>query len=306
MVADRAALMPSTQRLRQGLAQALLALQHHPGGLLLGPAPGPGAPGLGHFHLVPELFLQVGGRTRFQFPQAACWLAPGQALLLPPLLLHDEWVQPGPAGEPFSNLVLQADGLRLGCHLAHEARPGRPGIQHLEAPSHPQASVIQGWLVEAARLAPVVAQDRWAALQAQALVGAAIAATLRALDDGDARPAAEPVLVARLRVLVQNQLGDAGLSVGSLARQSGCTADHLSQVFRRSTGRPLLGWINQQRLDRAERLLRETAMPVKQVAWACGFASPGYFAQCFRQCHGLAPQAWRLRAAAQDRPPAAG
>lgn len=298
--------MPPAQRLREGLAQALQALQGRPDALLLGPQPGLGERGPGHFHLAPELFLQLAGRTRFQFPQATCWLAPGQALLLPPLLQHGERVQPGPAGEPFCNLVLQADGDRLSCHLAHEARPGRPGIQHLEAPQHAQAGAIQGWLADAARLGAVAAWDSWAAVQAQALVCAATAATLRALDDGVAQPAAEPLLVARLRALVQGQLGDAGLSVRSLARQSGCTADHLSQVFRRSTGQPLLGWIIQQRLARAQRLLRETAMPVKQVAWACGFASPGYFAQCFRQHQGLAPQAWRAQAVSAAAQPDAG
>jgi hypothetical protein len=96
---------------------------------------------------VPELFLQVQGHTRLRFPQGGLPLAPGLALLLPPRLLHDEQVRPGDAGEPFANLVLQADGAQLGCHLAHAAAPGRPGIAHLERRSDPGAGAMRGCLV---------------------------------------------------------------------------------------------------------------------------------------------------------------
>jgi transcriptional regulator GlxA family with amidase domain len=99
--------------------------------------------------------------------------------------------------------------------------------------------------------------------------------------------------VARLRVMVQNQLGDRHLGVRGLARQSGCTADHLSSVFSRSTGEHLAAYINRLRLARAAHLLRDTAMAAKEVAWACGYASPSYFSHCFRRQHGVSPQQWR-------------
>lgn len=326
--ADHPALVPDGQRLRAGLAAALQRLAGQPAALRLGPPPGLGERAAGHFHLVPELFLQLSGHTHFQFPQGACGLAPGQALLLPPLLQHAERVQGGPDGAPFCNLVIQADGGRLTCHLAQEVSPGRPGILHLESALHAQAGPIQAWLAQAARLGAVVGAgagvgegasvaagagavdvfggpagaSRLAAVQAQALVCAATAAVLRALDDAAAAPAAaaaEPPLVARLRVLVQNQLGDAGLSVRRLAAQSGCTADHLSAVFARATGEPLAACITRLRLARAADLLRQTDMPCKQVAWACGYARHSYFSHCFRRLHGRSPQAWRAGGAAR-------
>lgn len=318
--ADLPALAPDGQRLRAGLAAALHRLAGQPAALRLGPPPGLGERAAGHFHLVPELFLQLSGHTHFRFPQGACGLAPGQALLLPPLLQHAERVQAGPDGAPFCNLVIQADGGRLTCHLAQEASPGRPGILHLESALHEQAGAIQEWLAQAARLGAMVGAgmgagpgsadadgrrsgaSRLAAVQAQALVCAATAAVLRALDDAAAAPAAaaaEPPLVARLRVLVQNQLGDAGLSVRRLAAQSGCTADHLSAVFARATGEPLAACITRLRLARAADLLRQTDMPCKQVAWACGYARHSYFSHCFRRLHGLTPQAWRAGGAAR-------
>ena len=284
-------------RLRQGLADALAGLGSGAWPLQHGPAGDLGERGAGHFHLVPELFLQLAGHTQFRFPQGGLALPPGQALLLPPQLLHDEQVRAGAAGEPFANLVLQADGSQVGCHLAHEATPGRPGIAHLELRTDAGGGAVQGWLAAAAQHGG--ADDGpWAGAQARALVCATLAAALRLLAAPPATGPAEPVLVARLRVLVQNQLGDPQLGVRSLAAQSGCTADHLSHVFRRCTGEHLVAFIARQRMARAARLLRDTAMAGKQVAWACGYASHSYFSAEFRRHHGCTPGAWRAGAGA--------
>ena len=287
------------KRLRQGLTEALGRLAAGAAPVVVAPPGELGARGSGHFHLVPELFLQLTGRTDFRLPQGGLPLDAGQAALLPPRLLHAERVAPGADGQPFCNLVIQADGPRLTCHLAHEAAPGRPGILHLAALHHPHAEAIHGWLSDAARLGPPAPGAPWAAQQARGLVCAAVAGVLQVLDDQTTNALAEPPLLARLRVLVQNQLGDANLSVRGLALQSGYTADHLSFVFSQHGGEPLVAYINRLRLTRAAHLLRDTGMAAKEVAWACGFATPSYFSRCFRQHHGVTPKTWRATASAK-------
>ena len=285
-------------RLQQALEQAVQNLAKGEWSVELGPAGDLDQPGAGHFHLVPELFVQLAGHTDFQFPGHHQRLLPGQVLLLPPRLLHAERVADDPGGAPFANLVLQADGDRLACHLAQQVAPGQPGIQHLVALAHPQGRRIHGWLTDAAGLHEadrLAAAAPWRGAQARALVCAALAGTLRALLDPPAQAMAEPPLVARLRVLVQNQLGDQGLCVRSLAGQSGCTADHLSHVFARHTGERLVAYINRLRLVRAAQLLQDTPMAAKQVAWACGFASQSYFSRAFSQHHGVTPTTWRTK-----------
>lgn len=281
------------ERLRSALGGSVAALER--GLPLRRPAVAgePAAGGAGHFHLAPELFVQLTGSTRFFFPGEEIELAAGEALLLPPRLMHDERVR-GAAGEPFCNAVVYAEGGMLSCHLAHEARPGRPGIAHLESRRHPQAARVHDWLAEAARLGPEEA-DRWAATQRRALLAAALAGAMRALDDADPGTA-EPPLVARIRVMVQNQLGDHRLGVRHLAEQLGYTADHLSHVFRIATGEPLVGYINAQRMERAGRLLRDTTMAGKAIAWACGYTTHSYFIRTFRAHFGTTPDAWRRAA----------
>jgi AraC-like DNA-binding protein len=282
------------------------------------PAPAGVARGEGHFHLGPELFLQLSGWTRFHLPHGERLVGPGEALLMPARLLHAEAVGPGADGTPFRNLVVYADGQVLTCHLAHEHAPGEPGILYLEARQHAQAARILAWLSDAAAGGdgsddaaasgegcdpapiggPAVGDEADAhgprALQARALVLAALAGVQRVLADRpDTRAPAEPPLIARLRVLIQNQLGDQDLSVRRLGEQSGCSADHLSHRFRAATGEHLVAYINRQRMERAAHLLADTDLAVKEVAWACGFATASYFIRTFRTHHGETPVAWR-------------
>ena len=85
------------------------------------------------------------------------------------------------------------------------------------------------------------------------------------------------------------------VSVMPLAAQAGRTPEYLSHVFSRSTGGHLIAHINRQRMDRAAHLLLETNMAGKEVAWACGFTTPRYFIQTFRQQFGATPQQWRAK-----------
>ncbi|MEO5793807.1 MAG: helix-turn-helix transcriptional regulator [Rhodoferax sp.] len=246
--------------------------------------------GEGHFHLVPELFLQTSGSTRFTLPHGPLALHAGEALLMPPRMLHAETAD----GADFSNIVVYADGTALTCHLATETTPGRPGIDHLESRQHPHAARIHDWLTDAAALCNHT-DDACARLQVRALLATACAGVLRVLDDAAPRTQPEPPLVARVRVWVNNQLGDHALNVTALAAQAGCTPEYLSHVFSQTTGGHLIAHINRQRMDRAAHLLAETDLAGKEVAWACGFTTPSYFIQTFRQQFGATPQQWRAK-----------
>jgi len=255
----------------------------------------PEARGDGHFHLAPELFLQESGWTEFRFGSRTCRVRAGEAIVIPPQLRHVERVGPDgrAAAQAFRNLVVFAEGPMLRCHVALEREAGKPAVAHLQAHRHAQAQKVHDWLCDASRLG---VGDAWAQLQARALVAAAVTGVLRAIDEGAESAGHEPTLVARVRVLIHNQLGDAMLSVKRLAEQSGCSADHLSHVFHQASGEHLVGCINRLRMERAARLLRETSLSGKEVAWACGFAAPSYFIRVFRQHHGMTPQAWRAAA----------
>lgn len=250
----------------------------------------------------------MSGWSVFQFPHNELRLEAGEILLVPPRLLHCERVGSGDDGRHFENMVVYAEDGAFRCHLAREVSPGVPGFQYVDMGRHTQASHIQEWLSGAAKagdenvlakpdspghvLMPE-ARRAWADVQSSALVTAALAGVLRALDDLKNGTSPEPMPVSRVRVMVQNQLGDATLTVRRLATQTGYTADYLSNLFSVATGEHLSAYINRLRVERAAHLLRESVLAVKEIAWACGFSSPSYFIRAFRAHFGHTPKAWR-------------
>ena len=264
------------------------------GGLTVQPVPS-GYTGLtrgaGHFHMGAELFLQIDGETEFRFPHARSTLQDMQALVMPPKLLHDERVRNGRIAD-FSNIVIYADSQMVTCHLAYQETPGKPGILHLEQCRDSEALRIQSWLADAAVPPAAGSSELWE-LQQRALVLTVLTAVRRLLDSPTIANAREPLLLAKLRVLVQNRLGDPELTVASLAKSLGCTADYLSHFYSSQTGEHLRGAIQRQRLARAARLISEGDAAVKEIAWSCGFGSASYFIRSFRSEFGMTPKKYR-------------
>jgi AraC-like DNA-binding protein len=82
-------------------------------------------------------------------------------------------------------------------------------------------------------------------------------------------------------------------SVPELAAQAGCSDAQLQQAFRDATGSTVHQALRELRLDLAARLLRETDMPVQQVAGEAGWECHGRFGAAFRARHGVAPSNFR-------------
>lgn len=115
----------------------------------------------------------------------------------------------------------------------------------------------------------------------------------------DAARSVPPPAGAAVHPLVERalELVDAGfrgpLSLADIARALAVTPGHLTEVTRKRTGRPLGDWILQRRMVEARTLLGETALPVAEVAAACGFSDVGHFGRQFRRVHGRSPLQWR-------------
>lgn len=63
--------------------------------------------------------------------------------------------------------------------------------------------------------------------------------------------------------------------------------------FREIEDRTIAETLEARRLEVAERLLRDTALPVRRIASDCGYASANTFGIAFRRRRGMAPGKWR-------------
>jgi AraC-like DNA-binding protein len=78
-------------------------------------------------------------------------------------------------------------------------------------------------------------------------------------------------------------------AAGSMCR-SGC-----SDVFRKVLHQSPVAYLTDYRVQRSAELLCDTALPVTEIALQCGFSSPSYFAEVFRERMGFAPSEYRKR-----------
>lgn len=100
---------------------------------------------------------------------------------------------------------------------------------------------------------------------------------------------------ARRRVLefVDAHLDNADLSLPRLAAQANLSEFHFARMFRASMGCTVHDWVAARRLDRARALLRETALPLADIAAACGYAGASHLSRHVKAGTGATPGQFR-------------
>ncbi|MEX2092520.1 MAG: DNA-binding transcriptional regulator [Pirellulales bacterium] len=84
-------------------------------------------------------------------------------------------------------------------------------------------------------------------------------------------------------------------TVSDVAADVGVSRRNLEVKFRRTTGKTILSEIQRIRLDHAKRMLRDTDLPIPQIAESSGYNSASYLTQVFRKEVGITPAKYRTR-----------
>ncbi|WP_276356786.1 response regulator transcription factor [Cohnella caldifontis] len=87
------------------------------------------------------------------------------------------------------------------------------------------------------------------------------------------------------------------INQADVAARVNMSRGYFSQCFARLAGEPFGSVLRDMRIDRAKRLLRETADPVHQIALASGFEDEKYFSRLFRERVGMLPSEYRVTSA---------
>jgi transcriptional regulator GlxA family with amidase domain len=80
----------------------------------------------------------------------------------------------------------------------------------------------------------------------------------------------------------------------ALAREAGISLRQLERLFQHHIGHGIHRHYRWLRLERARQLLRETSLPVLDVALATGFASSSQFARAYSRAFGEPPSTTRI------------
>lgn len=86
---------------------------------------------------------------------------------------------------------------------------------------------------------------------------------------------------------------DQDLSLISLAALADMSTSHFGVQFKKSAGVPVHEYVIRRRVERAKRLLRDSALPASQIAFDSGFAHQSHMARWMHRILGVSPSQLR-------------
>jgi AraC-like DNA-binding protein len=113
---------------------------------------------------------------------------------------------------------------------------------------------------------------------------------------GPSRGGLPPGVAQRIREYIDTHLEEK-IGLEALATMAGLSMHHFARAFRQSVGMPPHTYLLRRRLTHVERMLRETQMPLSEIALAAGFSDHSHLARHFRRLTGMPPSfaRWKER-----------
>lgn len=103
----------------------------------------------------------------------------------------------------------------------------------------------------------------------------------------------ERVVIQDAKQFIDENLSNIDLSLQQVSDAIGLSSTYCSQLFKSEVGLGINSYITQNRINRAQVLLRETQLMSSDIARQVGFVSASYFGQVFRKVVGMTPQEYR-------------
>lgn len=105
----------------------------------------------------------------------------------------------------------------------------------------------------------------------------------------------ETTFLDSLNRILEEHSADKDFGISQLCRTILMSRTDLHRKIVRYTGLSTSIYIREFRLQKAKELLRETKLPINQIAYETGFSDHGYFTKCFKKKYGIPPSAIRVK-----------
>lgn len=112
-----------------------------------------------------------------------------------------------------------------------------------------------------------------------------------------------PIVAYCLQAIGEN-FADSNFNISNLADTMHLSLSYLSTVFKNATGQNISNYLSARRLERAQQLLRDASIPIRDVCFRSGYDDPRYFAKFFKKHTGMTPSEYRNLYAAHTQPAA--
>ncbi|MDD5705601.1 MAG: helix-turn-helix domain-containing protein [Kiritimatiellae bacterium] len=106
--------------------------------------------------------------------------------------------------------------------------------------------------------------------------------------------------MVRQAILLFSETPNETLSVAQIARRLSYSPSRFAHIFKLVTGQSPELFAIHMRLDNAKRMLKDTNLTVKEIAFAVGYRDANFFSRQFRQFVKRSPMQYRLSATGQS------
>lgn len=219
-----------------------------------------------------QVYLLTRGRVRAEQGRSVAVLEPSDLVLVDPC----RPVSFASTATTNVTMLVPRSALRLGPDDA--ARLAGVRLRGDRGPAALVSSVVRDLVRSAAGFRP--AEEARAAAAVTELLAVALSARL-----GDARPAPDEALRARIEGFIEARLPDPALTPAAIAAAHHMSVRRLHRLFE-SQPRTVAALIRHRRLERCHADLAATGRTVASVAARWGFTDPAHFSRLFRSTYG--------------------
>jgi len=252
-----------------------------------------------------ELVLFEGGTYAVEFQDESFICQPGSYIIVPPGRRHvtrETAGKPGRRSWIHFDWVYAGDASSLPIMTYSPAKPDEELFR--EAPSFAPKGVLHG---QVERM-PVALElfrridslfNMGSGREALVSRGVLLELLLEILASGSEPKKTEDKaagLASRIRQRLIKLAGEPQAGEASIQRRlekSGMSYAHQCRVFKSRYGISPLKYVNELRMTRITGLLRDTALPVSEIAAISGFENLGYFSRFFKRSAGMSPREYR-------------
>lgn len=86
------------------------------------------------------------------------------------------------------------------------------------------------------------------------------------------------------------------LTINDVCKKAAYGRAYLFRVFKEKTGKTIMEYYLNLKIEKAKQLLRENELSVKEISELLSFNEPNYFTKTFKRITGLTPTAYKRRA----------
>ena len=95
--------------------------------------------------------------------------------------------------------------------------------------------------------------------------------------------------------LIRQLIAEKGVCLTELSQKLQLSPAYISDFYKEATGETLSQYYQRQRFQKAQKLLLETELTIKEIALELGYSDQNYFSRCFKKKFHLSPGQYRAQ-----------